>query len=87
MSKTSNKVTESYKNNKFSFEEKPGDNKIVLQIGGKSIGVLKKGNRYHSVYLPYSTYPSVSALAKKVVDVVSGFSFARYLHGGRAEHG
>jgi hypothetical protein len=87
MSKTSNKVTEFYKNNKFSFEEKPGDNKNVLQIGGKSVEVLKKGNSYHSVYLLYSTYPPVSALAKKVVDVVLGFNFARYLHGGRAEHG
>jgi hypothetical protein len=79
MSKTSNKVTKPYKNNIFSFEEKSGDNKIVLQIVGL--------NRYHSVYLPYSTYPSVFGVAKKVVDFVPGFSFARYLHGGRADHG
>jgi hypothetical protein len=74
MSKTPNKITETYKNSKFSFEEKPDDNKIIVQVGGKSIEVIKKGNRYYSIYLPYSTYPSVSELAKKVIDVVPGFS-------------
>ena len=70
MSKTPNKVAESYKNSKFSFEEKLDDNKIELRIGGKSFEVVKKGDRYSSVYLPYGTYPSVSALAKKVANVV-----------------
>jgi hypothetical protein len=74
MSKTSNKVNESYKNTKFSFEEKHEDNKIVLQIGGKSIEVVKRDNGYYSAYLPYGTYPSVSELAKDVIDFVSGFS-------------
>lgn len=75
MSKTSNKVTESYKNTKFSFEEKPNDkNKIVLHIGGKSIEVVKRDNGYYSAYLPYGIYPSVSALVKDVIDFVSGFS-------------
>lgn len=74
MSKTSNKVTESHKNIKFSFEEKPDDNKIVLQIGGKSIEVVKKGAGYYSVLLPYATYPSLSELAKKIIDFVPGFS-------------
>jgi len=74
MSKTSNKITESYKNRKYSFEEKSDDNKIVLQIGEKSIEVFKKSNGYYSLYLPYSTYTSVSELAKKVIDAVPGFS-------------
>ena len=74
MSKASNKVDESYKNTKFSFEEKHDNNKIILQIGGKSIEVIKRDNRYSSAYLPYGTYPSVSALAKDIIDFVSGFS-------------
>jgi hypothetical protein len=74
MSKTSNKVNEIYKNSKFAFEEKPDDNKIVLQIGGKSIEVVKRGNGYYSAYLPYATYPSVAELAKNVIDFVPGFS-------------
>ncbi len=74
MSESSNKVTEPYKNSKFSFEEKPNDKKIVLQIAGKSIKVVKKDDRYYSIYLPYATYPSVSELAKKVIDFVPGFS-------------
>lgn len=74
MSKTSNKVNESYKNTKFSFEEKHDDNKIVLHIGDKSIEVVKRYNGYYSAYLPYGIYPSVSALAKDIIDFVSGFS-------------
>jgi hypothetical protein len=74
MSKTPNKVTETYKNRNISFEEKPDDNKIVVQIGGKSIEVDKKGNRYSSVYLPYAIYPSASALTRKVVTLSPGFS-------------
>jgi len=56
-----------------------------LQIKGKSIEVLNKDNRYHSAYLSYSTYPSVSALTKKVVDDVPGFCSAQYLQRGRIE--
>lgn len=74
MSKTSNKTTESYKNSKFSLEEKPDDNKIVIQIGGKSIEVVKEDDRYTSVYLPYATYSSVSALTRNVETLSSGFS-------------
>ncbi len=66
MSKTSNKVDKSYKNTKFSFEEKHDDNKIVLQIGGKSIEDIKRDNRYYSAYLPYGIYSSVSELAKDI---------------------
>ena len=74
MSKTPNNVTETYKIRKFSFEEKPDDNKIVVQIGEKSIEVVKEGDRYSSVCLPYATYPSVSALARKVATLSPGFS-------------
>ncbi len=73
MSKTPNNVTETYKNRNISFEEKPDDNKIVVQIGEKSIEVDKKDNRYSSVYLPYATYPSPSTLARKVVTLSPGF--------------
>jgi hypothetical protein len=74
MSKTPNKVTETYKNRNISFEEKPDNNKIVVQIGEKSIEVIRKGDRYYSLYLPYATHSSVSELAKNIIDRVPGFS-------------
>ena len=66
MSNTSNKVNETYKNTRLSFEEKPDHNKIILQIGEKSIEVIKKDDEFYSSYLLYNTYPSVSELTKKV---------------------
>ena len=57
VSETSDKVTESYKNSKFSFEEKPYDKKIVLQIAGKSIKVVKKMiDIIQSIYLMLPTH-------------------------------
>jgi hypothetical protein len=69
MSKTSTKVAESCKNIRFFFEKKLDDNKIVVQVTGKS-KVVRDDDRYFSVYPPYATYHSVSALARKVADVV-----------------
>jgi hypothetical protein len=73
ISKMSSEVTESYKDDKYLVEER-FDSNIVPQVGGKFIELLKRGIRYRSAYRPYSGYPYVSALAKKVADSVPGIS-------------
>ena len=73
ISKMSSKVTESYKDDKYLVEER-FDNNIVPQVGGKIIELLKRGIKYHSSYQPYSGYPYVYTLAKKVADAVLGIS-------------
>jgi hypothetical protein len=73
ISKMSSEVTESHKDDKYLVEER-FDNNIVPQVIGKFIELLKRGIRYHSAYQPYSGYPYVCALAKKVADAVLGIS-------------
>jgi hypothetical protein len=47
-----------------------------LTVDGEKIHVMKtKDNLYASHYLPYTTYPSISDLAKNIVDTVPHFRY------------
>ena len=64
---------EEYKGNTIVVSEEgdvPG-----LKIGDADIEVsVEEGTgRYSSPHLPYTDYPSVSDLAKQIIDVVPGF--------------